>query len=87
MPFPDFTPTVPELVATAAASFGTHTYLVADGERLTYAAADTRSAALASGLLAAGIGKGSRVGILIPNSVDFAIAAFAAAASAPCSCP
>ena len=37
MPFPDFTPTVPELVATAAARFGTHTYLVADGERLSYA--------------------------------------------------
>ena len=79
MPFPDFTPTVPELVATAAARFGTHTYLVADGERLTYAAADARSAALATGLLADGIGKGSRVGILMPNSVDFAIAAFAAA--------
>jgi acyl-CoA synthetase (AMP-forming)/AMP-acid ligase II len=79
MPFPDFTPTVPELVRTAAARFAAHTYLVADGERLSYVGADIRSAALAKGLLAEGIGKGSRVGILMPNRVDFAIAAFAVA--------
>src|SRR5436309_596141 len=79
MPFPDFIPTVPELLRTAAARFGNHTYLVADGERLSYAEADARSAALAKGLLAEGIVKGARVGILMPNSVDFAIAAFAAA--------
>ena len=29
MPFPDFTPTVPELLRTAAARFGDRTYLVA----------------------------------------------------------
>ena len=34
MPFPDFTPTVPELVRNAAARFGDRTYLVADGERV-----------------------------------------------------
>ena len=79
MPFPDFTPTVPELLRTAATRFGSHDYLVADGERLSYAGADRRSATLAKGMLAEGIGKGSRVGILMPNSVDFAIAAFAAA--------
>jgi len=79
MPFPDFTPTVPELVRTAAARFGAHTYLVADGERLSYVDADIRSGALAKGMLADGIGKGSRVGILMPNSVDFAVAAFAVA--------
>jgi len=36
MPFPDFTPTVPTLVATAAARFGAQPFLVADGERLSY---------------------------------------------------
>ncbi len=74
MPFPDFTPTVPELVKHAAARFGDRTYLVANGERLTYRDVDARSAALAKGLLAEGIGKGSRVGILIPNSADFLVA-------------
>jgi acyl-CoA synthetase (AMP-forming)/AMP-acid ligase II len=77
MPFPDFTPTVPELLHQASARFGDHTYLVVDGERLSYAEAETRSAAVAKGLLAVGIGKGARVGILIPNSVDFVVAAVA----------
>ena len=79
MPFPDFTPTVPELLHTAAARFGAHPYLVVEGERLSYADAERRSAALAKGMLAEGIGKGARVGILMPNSVDFAVAAFAVA--------
>jgi acyl-CoA synthetase (AMP-forming)/AMP-acid ligase II len=73
MPFPDFTPTFPELIRHAA-RFGDHPYLVADDERLTYAEMDARTAALACGLLAEGIGKGSRVGVLIPNSVDTAVA-------------
>ncbi len=72
----------------AAERFGDHTYLVADDERLTYGDVDARSAALAKGLLAEGIGKGSRVGILIPNSVDFVVAAPRAwHASVRCSCP
>jgi acyl-CoA synthetase (AMP-forming)/AMP-acid ligase II len=73
MPFPDFTPTFPELIRHAA-GYGEHTFLVADGDRLTYAEMETRTAALARGLLAEGIGKGSRVGVLIPNSVDTAVA-------------
>ncbi len=79
MAFPDFTPTVPELVRSSAARFGDRTYLVANGERLTYRDVDTRSAALAKGLLAEGIGKGSRVGILMPNSADFVVAALGVA--------
>jgi acyl-CoA synthetase (AMP-forming)/AMP-acid ligase II len=73
MPFPDFTPTFPELIRHAA-RFGDHAYLVADGDRLTYAEMEARTAALARGFVAEGIGKGSRVGVLIPNSVDTAIA-------------
>jgi acyl-CoA synthetase (AMP-forming)/AMP-acid ligase II len=72
MPFPDFTPTFPELIRHTA-RFGDHPYLVADGERLTYAEMDARTAALARGLLAGGVGKGTRVGVLIPNSVDTAV--------------
>jgi acyl-CoA synthetase (AMP-forming)/AMP-acid ligase II len=77
MAFPDFTPTLPELVRTAAERFGDRTFLVADDARLTYRDIQARSGALAKGLLAEGIGKGSRVGILIPNSADFAVAALA----------
>jgi acyl-CoA synthetase (AMP-forming)/AMP-acid ligase II len=77
MPFPDFTPTVPELVRHAAARYGDRTYLVANGERLTYRDVDERSGALAKGLLAEAIGKGSRVGLLMPNSADFLVAALA----------
>ena len=77
MPFPDFTPTFPELLRRSAARYGDHAYVVADGERLSYANADARSAAVARGLLADGIGKGSRVGVLMPNRVDFVVAALA----------
>jgi acyl-CoA synthetase (AMP-forming)/AMP-acid ligase II len=77
MPFPEFTPTVPGLLRTSAERFGPRALLVADGKRLTYAEADARSRALARGLLAHGIGKGSRVGILMPNGVDWALAWFA----------
>jgi acyl-CoA synthetase (AMP-forming)/AMP-acid ligase II len=77
LPFPDFTPTVPELLRHAHERFGDATWLVVDGERLTFAEVDARTAAAAKGLLAEGIGKGARVGILIPNSVDFAVAALA----------
>ncbi len=77
MAFPDFSPTVPELVRRSAAAFGAHPFLVADTDRLSYTDADTRSAALARGLLAVGIGKGARVGLLMPNSVDVATAILA----------
>jgi acyl-CoA synthetase (AMP-forming)/AMP-acid ligase II len=77
MPFPDFVPTIPNLVRTAAARFGERPFLLSDGEELTFAEADRQSAELAKGLLAMGVGKGARVGLLIPNSVDFALAALA----------
>ena len=36
MPFPDFTPTVPELLHAAAARFGARTYLVAGTREPSY---------------------------------------------------
>jgi len=53
--------------------------LICDSERLTYAEADRRSAALARGLLAAGAGKGTHVGLLYPNGGAFVVAMLAAA--------
>ncbi|MBH0778003.1 class I adenylate-forming enzyme family protein [Nocardia bovistercoris] len=53
--------------------------LICDEERLDYAAARSRSARLARGLLALGAGKGTHVGLLYPNGADFVVAALAAA--------
>ncbi|BBY78319.1 AMP-binding protein [Mycolicibacterium parafortuitum] len=53
--------------------------LICDDERLTYADADSRSAALAAHLVTLGVGKGSHVGLLYPNGAQFVVAALAAA--------
>ena len=52
---------------------------VCDDERLTYAEADVRSRRIAKGLIAAGVGKGSHVALLFPNSPEFIVCLLAAA--------
>jgi acyl-CoA synthetase (AMP-forming)/AMP-acid ligase II len=54
-------------------------FLVTDSERLTFGEADAASLELADTLLAAGIGKGTRVGILFPNCAQWLICWLAAA--------
>src|SRR5271157_4963172 len=54
-------------------------FLVTDCERMTFAEADTASLELADALLASGVGKGSRVGILFPNCAQWLVAWLAAA--------
>jgi acyl-CoA synthetase (AMP-forming)/AMP-acid ligase II len=54
-------------------------FLVTDTERLTFAEADAASLQLASALLASGVGKGTRVGILFPNCTQWLICWLAAA--------
>ncbi|CAJ1495957.1 class I adenylate-forming enzyme family protein [[Mycobacterium] burgundiense] len=58
---------------------GDQPLLVCDHERLTYAAAEHRSAELARGLLALGVGKGTHVGLWYPNGAQFVVATLAAA--------
>jgi acyl-CoA synthetase (AMP-forming)/AMP-acid ligase II len=77
--FPEFTPTAGELIGHSADAFGDHLFAVLGDERLTYADVEARSAALAKGLLASGIGKGSRVGLLAPNGPDWIVAWLGAA--------
>src|SRR5689334_7144403 len=77
MPFPTIVPTIPALVRSSAARFGDKPFLIAGDDVLTYVDLDLRSAQLAMTLLADGVGKGDHVGILMPNSVDWAIAWFA----------
>ncbi|MCU1453244.1 MAG: lcfB 1 [Acidimicrobiales bacterium] len=77
--FPDFTPTAGELIRQCAHRHGDHLFLVMDDQRLTYADVDERSALLARGLLASGVGKGSRVGLLAPSGPDWIVSWLAAA--------
>jgi acyl-CoA synthetase (AMP-forming)/AMP-acid ligase II len=49
-------------------------FVVCDDDRLTYADAERRSRVLARGLLAAGAGRGSRIGLLFPTGIDFVLA-------------
>jgi acyl-CoA synthetase (AMP-forming)/AMP-acid ligase II len=75
----DFEPTAPALVRRSALRFGARPFLLLGDRRLSYAALETESARLARGLLASGLGKGSRVGILMPNGPDWAVSFLAAA--------
>jgi acyl-CoA synthetase (AMP-forming)/AMP-acid ligase II len=79
MPLPDFTPTMPVMVRTRSERFGARPMILLRDQRISYAEADQRSAKLARGLLASGLGKGSRVGIWLPNGPDWAVAFLAAA--------
>jgi acyl-CoA synthetase (AMP-forming)/AMP-acid ligase II len=56
-----------------------HLLLVCDDDVLSYAGADTQSAGLAKGLLAAGAGPGTHVGLLHPNGSRFVVGWLAAA--------
>ena len=69
---------IPELLRTRRAEPDSE-FLVTDTERLSFADADTASLELADALLAAGVGKGTRVGILFPNCAQWLISWLAAA--------
>ena len=70
--------TVPALLR-GADERPTHPFVVVDDEVLTYRVAETQSASLALGLLAAGVSRGSRIGLLYPNSSDLVVGWLAAA--------
>jgi acyl-CoA synthetase (AMP-forming)/AMP-acid ligase II len=70
--------TVAQLLS-ARRSSGDDIFVITARERLTFGEADRRSAALAGALLREGVGKGTRVGILYPNGVDWVVMWLAAA--------
>jgi acyl-CoA synthetase (AMP-forming)/AMP-acid ligase II len=74
----DFTPTLPVLLRRAAERYGDHEYLVVGDRRMTYAEAERASAALARHFLAAGVGKGTRIGISLPTGIEWAVTWLAA---------
>jgi acyl-CoA synthetase (AMP-forming)/AMP-acid ligase II len=63
---------IPELLAIRRAA-PDGDFLITDDERLTFAEAETASLELADALLASGVGKGTRVGILFPNCAQWLI--------------
>jgi acyl-coenzyme A synthetase/AMP-(fatty) acid ligase len=63
--------TIAGLVQDLAAFHGNIEAVVDESGRLSYHDLDTTSARLAQQLLALGLGKGSRIGILVPNGIDW----------------
>ncbi len=79
--------TLPALLARNSAVHGDKPAVVADGKSITYAALDSTSRKLAARLVAAGMGKSSRVGILMPNGTDWVLSAAAVARVGACLVP
>lgn len=71
--------TVARILAWRHAHDGDLQALVDDRRSITWREIDDASRALAGRLVAAGVGKGDRVGLLLPNSVAWATLAFATA--------
>jgi acyl-CoA synthetase (AMP-forming)/AMP-acid ligase II len=71
--------TVPGLVRDAAREFAGREYVVTPDRRLTFDEADAHSRRWAKRLLASGVGKGSRVGLLFAQGADFVVAYLAIA--------
>ncbi|WP_310532740.1 class I adenylate-forming enzyme family protein [Novosphingobium sp.] len=75
---PEDARTFPQLIRAAAATYGEAVAVRADGddgqpEEITFAALERQSAELARGLLARGVGKGSRVGFIYGNGPGFVL--------------
>lgn len=80
----DYEPTLPAMWQHIVDRHGDNEFIVSlrdddTTERMTYSEADARSAEMARSLLALGVSKGTRVGILAPNGTEFVTAFLAAA--------
>jgi acyl-CoA synthetase (AMP-forming)/AMP-acid ligase II len=75
----DCRPTMGEVLKRAAANFGHREFIVMPDRRMTYGQAVSASRRVAKDLLAAGVGKGTRVGFMFPYGTEWLIAWFAAA--------
>jgi len=73
VPFPPFTPTVPVFLHHVVERHGSRPLILLGERRIHYAEAERASALLARGLLARGLGKGSRVAVLAPNGPDWVV--------------
>jgi acyl-CoA synthetase (AMP-forming)/AMP-acid ligase II len=72
--FPDHPPTLPQVIARAVQHHAEREFLVGDGGSWTFARAEQDSAAIALGLLACSLGKGTRVGLWLPTAPAWVLA-------------
>lgn len=79
--------TVPDLLTRNAAEHGPKPVVVADGRSLSHAGLEEESGSLAARLVAGGVGKSSRVGVLMPNGVDWVVLAAAVTRIGACLVP
>jgi acyl-CoA synthetase (AMP-forming)/AMP-acid ligase II len=70
--------TLPALVRRWAEEQSEKAFVVTDDDALTYGELDRRSAAIAARFAQLGVGKGTRVGVLMPNGTAWPVVAFGA---------
>jgi len=70
---PVIEPRIPALLAHFKTHWSDREVLVVDERRLTYGQLEAKSALLALQLLASGVGKGSRIGLILPTDERFLI--------------
>ena len=75
---PDHNPTIPVWIRRLAALYGNRPLITLGKQRISYNDAERQSAQLARGLLAAGVRKGTHIGLLMPNGPDWMLAWLAA---------
>src|SRR5690606_4758442 len=68
--------TVPLLLHRHASTIPDHPFVVTEDDAITYATLDDRSRAVAVDLVERGITKGTRVGLLMANGIEWAVLAF-----------
>jgi long-chain acyl-CoA synthetase len=66
-----------DVLAATARKFAQKTALICKDEELSFGALDDKATALAARLISEGIKPGDRVGLLLPNSIAFALAYYA----------
>jgi acyl-CoA synthetase (AMP-forming)/AMP-acid ligase II len=76
MPLPDlnYEPTIPAAVHRAATLFGDNDFIVMPDRRMSYAEAEVASRRVGKQLLAAGVGKGTRIGFMFTYGSDWVVA-------------
>lgn len=76
--FPDYPPTLPNVINDCVAKHADRNFLIDGKEHWTFHQIGERSARLARGLTALGVGKAHRVGIIMPNNTDWVVTWWAA---------
>jgi acyl-CoA synthetase (AMP-forming)/AMP-acid ligase II len=77
--FPDYVPILPNVIADGVRRFAAREFLVEGATRLSFQDAERASAHLARGLLSLGVGKATRIALVLPNGPDWVLAWLAAA--------